>query len=38
MRRLVSCYLLGGKMVDAEDFVENKGFSGLKEEGERHDP
>ena len=31
MRLLVSCYLLGGKKVDVEELIENRGFSGLKE-------
>jgi hypothetical protein len=31
MRLLASCCLLGGKKVDAEDLVENKEFSRLKE-------
>ena len=30
MRLLVSCYLLGGKKVDVEDLVENRGSSRLK--------
>ena len=38
MRLLVSCYLLGGKKVDVEELIENRGFSGLKEKGEKHDP
>ena len=38
MRLLVSCCLLAGKKIDVEDLIKNRGFSRLKEKGEKHDP